>query len=91
MMPLVLFHALLTNNCWSRGYLGTRMRGQGTFFTPISLVTAQHTLTSLSAINPLNPGIVPQPGQRVCRGVGLKGGMGNEEMGNGNEEMEMWK
>ena len=24
-------------------------------------------------------------------GVGLKRGMGNEEMGNGNEEMEMWK
>ena len=23
--------------------------------------------------------------------VGLKRGMGNEEMGNGNEEMEMWK
>ena len=26
-----------------------------------------------------------------ARRVGLKRGMGNEEMGNGNEEMEMWK
>ena len=25
------------------------------------------------------------------QGVGLKRGIGNEEMGNGNEEMEMWK
>ena len=29
-------------------------------------------------------------GRREGR-VGLKRGMGNEEMGNGNEEMEMWK
>ena len=27
----------------------------------------------------------------LLAGVGLKRGMGNEEMGNGNEEMEMWK
>ena len=40
---------------------------------------------------PFDPDVGSKVAGLLVGWVGLKRGMGNEEMGNGNEEMEMWK